>query len=78
MAWLLAHELAHALVAKRHDIEAVSVTLWALGGVTEFRRWPPVRAVQAGPGRTGGGSMPGSAIRADPAWCSTRPRRRGR
>ncbi|MFI9592755.1 M50 family metallopeptidase [Nonomuraea sp. NPDC052265] len=37
MASLLAHELAHALTAKRCGMEVESVTLWALGGVTEFR-----------------------------------------
>ncbi|MEU5868256.1 MULTISPECIES: site-2 protease family protein [unclassified Nonomuraea] len=37
MASLLAHELAHALTAKRCGMEVECVTLWALGGVTEFR-----------------------------------------
>ena len=33
---LLAHELAHALVARRDGIKVRSVTLWMLGGVTQL------------------------------------------
>jgi Zn-dependent protease/CBS domain-containing protein len=36
LASLLAHELAHALVARRHGIRIRSVTLWMLGGVTQL------------------------------------------
>ncbi|RCV48161.1 site-2 protease family protein, partial [Marinitenerispora sediminis] len=36
LAALLAHELAHALTARRRGVEVRSVTLFALGGVTEF------------------------------------------
>jgi Zn-dependent protease len=36
LASLLAHELAHALVARRHGIKIRSVTLWMLGGVTQL------------------------------------------
>ncbi|WP_283135375.1 site-2 protease family protein [Rhizohabitans arisaemae] len=35
-ASLLAHELAHALVARGRGIKVKSVTLWMLGGVTEL------------------------------------------
>ncbi|MGV9536097.1 M50 family metallopeptidase [Streptosporangium sandarakinum] len=35
-ASLLAHELAHALVARRAGVSVKSITLWLLGGVTEF------------------------------------------
>ncbi|GAT69516.1 peptidase M50 [Planomonospora sphaerica] len=35
-ASLLAHELAHALIARRRGIAVRSVTLWMLGGVTEL------------------------------------------
>ena len=36
LASLLAHELAHALVARRDGIRVRSVTLWMLGGVTQL------------------------------------------
>ena len=31
MAALLAHELAHSLVARRYRVRLTSITLWALG-----------------------------------------------
>jgi Zn-dependent protease/CBS domain-containing protein len=34
---LLAHELAHAFVARRRGIEVESITLWLLGGVAQLR-----------------------------------------
>ncbi|GGP09264.1 site-2 protease family protein [Nonomuraea glycinis] len=40
LASLLAHELAHALTAKRHGIEVAQITLWLLGGVAELRGEP--------------------------------------
>jgi len=33
---LIAHELAHTVVAGRNDIEVDSITLWLLGGVSRF------------------------------------------
>ncbi|MEV7965940.1 site-2 protease family protein [Sphaerisporangium sp. NPDC088356] len=33
---LLGHELAHAIVARRRGVPVKSITLWLLGGVTEF------------------------------------------
>ena len=39
-ASLLAHELAHAIVARRNDIEVDRITLWLFGGVAEFRSEP--------------------------------------
>jgi Zn-dependent protease len=35
MAALLAHELAHSLVARRSGVPVTSITLWALGGISE-------------------------------------------
>lgn len=51
---LLAHEMAHAVVAKRNGIEVDGVTLWLLGGVARLRgeaRTPGVdlRVAAAGP-----------------------------
>ncbi|MBF8188817.1 site-2 protease family protein, partial [Nonomuraea sp. K274] len=40
LASLLAHELSHAVVAKRHGIEVAQITLWLLGGVAELRGEP--------------------------------------
>ncbi|GAA2883804.1 site-2 protease family protein [Streptosporangium fragile] len=40
LASLLAHELAHAVVARRHGIEVSGITLWLLGGVAELRGEP--------------------------------------
>ena len=36
LASLLAHELAHAVVARRAGVEVVDVTLWMFGGVTRM------------------------------------------
>ncbi|MEV4086341.1 site-2 protease family protein [Nonomuraea fuscirosea] len=40
LASLLAHELAHAVTARRHGIEVERITLWLLGGVAELRGEP--------------------------------------
>lgn len=34
---LLAHELAHAVVARRHGVEVEGITLWLLGGVARLQ-----------------------------------------
>jgi Zn-dependent protease len=39
-ASVLAHELAHALTARRFDVGTESITLWALGGVARLDREP--------------------------------------
>ena len=54
LASLLAHELAHALVARRSGIEVTSVTLWLFGGVASLAREPAtpsadLRVAAAGP-----------------------------
>jgi Zn-dependent protease len=38
---LLAHELAHAVVARRHGVEVEGITLWLLGGVAALRSESP-------------------------------------
>ncbi|MER7504413.1 site-2 protease family protein [Nonomuraea pusilla] len=40
MASLLAHEVAHALMARRQGVEVEQITLWLLGGVAELRGEP--------------------------------------
>ena len=52
---LLAHELAHAAVARRSGLEVRRITLWLLGGVSELGTQPSRAAVElrvalAGPG----------------------------
>jgi len=37
-ASLLAHELGHALMARRHDIETTGIDLWFFGGVAKLER----------------------------------------
>jgi Zn-dependent protease len=41
IAALLAHELAHSLVAQGYGVPVTSITLWALGGVSELGSEPP-------------------------------------
>ena len=53
-ASLLAHELAHAIVARRNGMDVRSITLWMLGGVAELDGDPPspgadARIALAGP-----------------------------
>ncbi|MFG1704270.1 M50 family metallopeptidase [Nonomuraea sp. M3C6] len=40
LASLLAHELGHALLARREGIEVSGITLWLLGGVAELKGEP--------------------------------------
>ncbi|MEO3859651.1 site-2 protease family protein [Acrocarpospora sp. B8E8] len=40
LACLLAHEIAHLLVAQRTGVGAISLTLWLMGGVTELKGEP--------------------------------------
>ncbi|MGP4023115.1 site-2 protease family protein [Actinomadura sp. 3N407] len=40
LASLLAHELAHAVVARRNGIEVTGITLWLLGGVAQLQGEP--------------------------------------
>jgi len=38
---ILAHEFGHALVARRYDVDTMSIDLWALGGVAQLDREAP-------------------------------------
>lgn len=53
-AALLAHEVAHAVVARRHEVEVEGLTLWLFGGVATLKSDPPTpradfRIAGAGP-----------------------------
>ena len=55
LACLLAHELAHAMVARHFGVGVHSITLWMLGGLAELEDDPPSAAADllialAGPG----------------------------
>lgn len=41
LASILAHELAHALTARRYGVTTTSIQLWALGGVAQLDREAP-------------------------------------
>jgi Zn-dependent protease len=54
LASLLAHELAHAVVARRNHVPVGAITLWMLGGMAELPGDPPspkaeLRVAVAGP-----------------------------
>jgi Zn-dependent protease/CBS domain-containing protein len=38
---VLAHELSHVIVARRHGVRATGIRLWLLGGVSSLDREPP-------------------------------------
>ena len=54
MGSLLAHELAHSLVARRNGVQVEGITLWLLGGVSRLQGEIPdpgaeVRVAGVGP-----------------------------
>lgn len=54
LASLLAHEMAHAIVARRNDVKVEGITLWLFGGYAQFQNDPPspgadFRITAAGP-----------------------------
>ena len=70
---LLAHELSHALVARRNDVEVKGITLWLFGGVAELDEDPSApgadfRIAAAGPatslGLAGGFALSAVALQA--------------
>ncbi|WP_020658859.1 site-2 protease family protein [Amycolatopsis benzoatilytica] len=73
LASLLAHEMCHALVARRYGLRAERITLWLLGGATELPDEPPTPRAQllvavAGPAASllVGGIFLGGAVLAAP------------
>src|SRR5690349_3007601 len=46
-ASLLAHELSHALVARRHGVKVVGITLWLFGGVAQLDGEPETPGAEA-------------------------------
>jgi Zn-dependent protease len=47
LASLLAHELAHSLVARHYGVTVKSITLWLLGGISELGGEAPGPAAEA-------------------------------
>ena len=47
LASITAHELAHALVARRHGVQTISIQLWALGGAARLDREAPTPGGEA-------------------------------
>jgi Zn-dependent protease/CBS domain-containing protein len=44
---LLAHELSHALVARRNGVKVAGITLWLFGGVSQLEGEPPSARAEA-------------------------------
>jgi Zn-dependent protease len=68
-ACLLAHELAHALVARRHGVETRSIVLWLFGGIAQLQGDTPsaraeLQVAAAGPAA----SLAIAAISAVASW----------
>jgi len=74
IAALAAHEIAHAIVARRYGVQVRSITLWALGGIAELEGEPPtaradVQIALAGPATSlAAGIVFGGAAILDRSW----------
>ncbi len=66
VASLLAHEVAHALAARRNAAQVRSITLWALGGVTELEGQPKTAAAELQIALAG----PATSVAAAAAFCA--------
>ncbi len=75
---LLAHELSHAVVAKRHGVGVRSITLWMLGGVAELENDPPdpgadLRIALAGPAASLGAAIALAGLGLAAGWAGGPP-----
>ena len=74
IAALAAHEIAHAIVARRCGVQVRSITLWAMGGIAELEQEPPtartdVQIAIAGPATSlAAGIVFGGAAILDRSW----------
>src|SRR5256886_17601678 len=78
-ASVLAHEIAHSLVARRHGVQVDGITLWLLGGVAKLGGESPtagaeLRIAAAGPATSVG--LAGAFRVGAPPPSSPRPARR--
>jgi len=80
VASLLAHELAHATLARRFGVRVKSITLWMLGGAAMFEDEPPTPRADAliagiGPGVSAalGVLYFAAATALDPSWLDGLP-----
>jgi Zn-dependent protease len=80
MGSLLAHELAHAMLARRFGVRVNDITLWALGGMTAFEEEPPTPRAAALVAVAGpvvslllGGVFVVGAFSVDPSWLGGLP-----
>src|SRR2546430_14447765 len=71
-ASVLAHEIAHSLVARRHGVQVDGITLWMLGGVAKLGGESPTAGGRrpAPPPPPGPGGRPPGAVRPRPALLS--------
>jgi Zn-dependent protease len=70
VAALLAHELAHAVVAGRKGVAVRSITLWALGGVAELGGTPPTARADLAIAVAGPATSIGAGLVFGGAWAA--------
>src|SRR5256885_10535521 len=71
-ASVLAHEIAHSLVARRHGVQVDGITLWMLGGVAKLGGASPTAGgeLRIAPPRPAPGVGPPAAVRGGAALLS--------
>jgi len=65
---ILVHEFAHALTARRFDVETESIQLWALGGIARLRSEAPTARAEGWIAAAGPLASAGLAVLATAAW----------